>query len=362
MRKEELKDIIDRVHAEGKRAAVCFCSHVPAEITEAAGFALIRVPYIEDAANAAGSILPSNVCPIVKNTCDVLEDDCLENADLIIAETSCDGKRKLYELASRKERMYFYQVPQGEDRHYAQPLIKKECYYLREELQKRFGLAISDDAVRAAGELMNRERESVLSLMEIQKDVPPASYGMPVFEALMNSRKLPDPSGRASANAAAREQLLSSPSPVPEGAPRILITGCPMNGIYRSVISAVEDNGGVVVCFENCDAMKPAIRRFDTEQEDVLEALADCYLRTACAIMSPDVVRFDLIRRLVSEYRVDGILDITMPACHPYTVEVDRMKRLARELDVPYMALQKEITDIDAGQLGTRVAAFLEML
>ena len=39
------------------------------------------------------------------------------------------------------------------------------------------------------------------------------------------------------------------------------------------------------------------------------------------------------------------------------------MMRLCREeLGIPYMAVETDVTDSDAGQLATRITAFLEMI
>ena len=364
MHRDELKNMISRLHQEGRPAAVCFCSHVPAELFEAAGVGLIRVPYIEGAAEAASRLLPANVCPVVKNCADVCEEEALEDADLIIAETSCDGKRKLFELISRQERVYFFQPPQGTDRTYANPLIKSECLHLAKELRKRFGCRITDDSVRQAGEMINAERQSVRDLMAVQKETPPPVFGRQIFKTLEDNRRLTTSAGRAAANISARRAFISDRdgSPVPSSAARILITGCPLSGLYEKVIGAVEDNGGVVVCIENCEVLESAMRHFDTEAKDVYQSLADCYQMAACAIMSPNDRRFSLIRELVTDYRVDGILDIQLPVCHPFTVERDKMVRLSRELGVPYLSVQPDITDTDDGQITTRITAFLEMI
>lgn len=41
---------------------------------------------------------------------------------------------------------------------------------------------------------------------------------------------------------------------------RILITGCPMGGATMKVVKAIEENGGVVVAFENCSGAKSVDR------------------------------------------------------------------------------------------------------
>lgn len=363
MNREDLQRIIDDCHMLGKKTAVSFCSHIPAEIFEAAGICLLRVPYIQGAKDAASGLLPNNVCPAVKNCCDACEDECLKDADLILAETSCDGKRKMYELISRQDRVYFYQVAQGADRDYVKPLIQSECRCLVKELKNRFGHTVTDAAIRKAGALLNQERESITALMEIQCQTPPAAWGTEIFRAIEAHRILPDIHDRIAANEETKHRLLARESPVPKSARRILVTGCPLSGLFTKLLNAVEQNGGVAVCLETCEVMKSAVRRFDPDTRDVYDALADCYQNTACAIMAPNTLRFQLIERLAAKYRVDGILDVMLTTCHPYTVERDKMSRLCKDkLHIPYIPVSTDTSESDTGQLATRITAFMEML
>lgn len=363
MDKRILREIIRKCHETGKKVAVSFCIQVPSEILEAAGLVHIRIPYVQGAGDSASRLLPANVCPAVKNCCDVCEDECLQEADLVLAETSCDGKRKMYELISRQERVCFYQVPQGADRGYVRPLIQSECRYLVKEIEKRFGTAIAQEDIRRAGKLLNQERESIAGLMEIQKQVPPAAWGREIFEVLESCREDVGIEARIAVNKEAKERFRLRESPVPLNAKRILVTGCPLSGTYEKILSAVEGNGGVAVCLETCEVMKAVVRRFDTENEDVYGALADCYQNTACAIMAPNTLRLELLERLVKDYRVEGILDVMLQTCHPYTVERDTVSRFCRDtLGVPYIAVSTDTSEADIGQLATRIAAFMEML
>ncbi len=363
MDKQDLQELLTKCHGSGKKTAVYFCSHVPQEILLAAGMNVVKLPYTHGLPDMATEILPRNVCPMVKNCCDICESELCENVDLIIGETSCDGKKKLYELISPQDKLYFYQVGQGEDRDYVKPLIYSECKYLVRELKRRFDVDISDEEIRNAAKLVNAERESILELMAIQKQNPPSAWGLNIFKALEANRLIADIEARTEANRTAREKLLSKTSPVPKQAMRILVTGCPLGGVYQKILSSVEENGGVVVCFENCEVMKSAVRTCDTSSEDVYQALSDCYQNTACALMSPNKLRFDLIDRLVKEYDVDGVLDVTLQTCHPYTVERYKMMRHCQEdLHVPYMAIETDAGDADRSQLATRITAFIEML
>lgn len=161
MNKQELQNLISSCHAAGKKTAISFCSHVPQEILEAAGICSLRLPYVDGVNDSASQILISNVCPIVKNVCNVCEDPALAKADLIFAETSCDGKKKMYELLSDQKRLYFYQVGQGADREYVRPLIKSEVTYLIKELKSAL-ISISQmpPSARPQSLSMQKEKES----------------------------------------------------------------------------------------------------------------------------------------------------------------------------------------------------------
>lgn len=362
MDKHQLQNLISACHESGKPVAVSFCSHVPQEILDAAGFCSIRVHHTDGVEDISGQALPSNLCPLVKECYSLCQGDALEEADLIIAETSCDGKKKMYELLTRQEQLYYYQVPQGEDRNYVNPLICSECRWLIRTLQQRFGVEVTEENLRIASEKRNLERQSVMELMAVQKQVPPAAWGCEILESLDANRCLPDTEERTRANESARALFLSRVSPVPAGAHRILVTGCPASGVYRKVVGAVEQNGGVVICFENCEVVKSNRRHVDISVEDILGAIADCYQDTACAIMAPNVLRFQVLEQLIPEYQVEGIIDLALQTCHAYTVERDKMRRFCLQREIPYLSVETGFSDADAGQIATRVTAFLEML
>lgn len=362
MDKEQLKNMIDACHEAGKPVAISFCSHVPQEILEAAGFCSLRILHTDGVKDASENALPKNLCPVVKECYSLCEDGALAQADLIVAESSCDGKKKMYELLSRQKQLYYYQVPQGEDREYVNPLIRSEIRWMIRMLQQRFGAEVTEDSLRQASETLNAERESVMALMAVQKQTPPAAWGCEIMDVLNENRANPDSTERTKANLAARERLLSRTSPVPADVHRILVTGCPASGVYQKVVGAIERNGGVVVCFENCEVVKSNRRLVDTSAEDMIGAIADCYQDTACAIMAPNDLRFRVIDSLLEEYEVEGIVDLALQPCHAYTVERDKMRRFCAEKQIPYLSVETDFSDADTGQIDTRISAMMEML
>ena len=57
----------------------------------------------------AETVLPKNVCPLIKSSYGyAISDRCpyFHFADLIVGETTCDGKKKMYELMSEFKEVY----------------------------------------------------------------------------------------------------------------------------------------------------------------------------------------------------------------------------------------------------------------
>ena len=128
------------------------------------------------------------------------------------------------------------------------------------------------------------------------------------------------------------------------------------------VVGAIEENGGVVVCYENCGGVKEKVRLVD-ETKDPYEALAEKYLSIPCSVMSNNDGRLELLDELIDEYKIDGVIEVTLQACHTYNVESYRVKELVtKEKNIPCMGLETDSSKSDSGQIKTRIAAFIEML
>ena len=145
--------------------------------------------------------------------------------------------------------------------------------------------------------------------------------------------------------------------------PRILITGCPIGGATEKIIDAVENNGGIVVTFENCSGAKSIDRLIDEDADDIYQAIAERYLSIGCSVMTPNPNRFELLGRLIDEYQVDGVVDMILQACHTYNVETNTIRKsVTGEKGIPYFSVETDYSQADIGQLNTRLAAFVEML
>ncbi len=361
----KVKDFKDN----GGRVAGVFCTFTPVELLDAAGIIPVSLCGMSDETiPAAETRLPKNLCPLVKSSYGfALSDKCPYTyfSDIIVGETTCDGKKKMYELLSEIKDTYILRLPQGTGRD-ALEMWTNELRRFKRFIEEKFGIEISDEALRRAAIQRNAERRERCELMELQRRMPPPSYGYDIYKALDGAGFIFD---RAQVldmisklKNTIRDRYDSGDRPVPAGAKRILVTGCPIGGVLEKTVKAIEEKGGVVVCFENCSGIKAAFQMVDTEAPDIIEAIAERYLHIGCAVMSPDTERMKLLKKLLKDYSIDGVVEIDLQACTPYCVESYGVKKLMEENGVPYLAVETDYSTSDSGQLATRLEAFLEML
>ena len=150
--------------------------------------------------------------------------------------------------------------------------------------------------------------------------------------------------------------------PVSEKAKRILLTGCPSTGVIQKVGQTIENNGGVIVCLDDCGGERTQKMLVDENADDILRAISDRYLEIHCSVMTTNEGRIENTKAMCEKYKVDGVVEMVLQACHTFNVEANQMQKMCDEEGIPYMKLETDYSTTDSGQIETRLAAFIEML
>ena len=346
-----------------------FCTYFPQEIAMAMGACVVGLCSTSDETIPdAEKDLPRNLCPLIKSSYGFAKTDKCPYfyfSDLIVGETTCDGKKKMYEYLGQFKPVYTMELPNSQSPEGLE-LWAKEIIKLKEKLESHFETTITDEAVREQVKVMNEVRRAMKEFYALTKVEPIPILGQNLFSVLygssfrFNKVKLPDEIRAVVAKVKA--EYAENPNKYPK-APRILVTGCPIGGGASKCVKAIEDNGGHVVVFENCSGAKSFDKLVDEDAPDIYRAIAERYLSIGCSVMTPNPNRLELLGRLIDEYRVDAVVEITLQACHTYNVETLGIKRFVNEVKgIPYMAVETDYSTADIGQLNTRMAAFIEML
>ena len=349
--------------AAGRPIVGILCEYTPRELIFAAGGLPVclcggdaaKIPPAEE-------ILPANLCPLIKSTFGYHltgTNPFLEMADLLVAETTCDGKKKMYELLAEKRPMHVLELPQKPNEPAAFAHWLAELARLRTELERRFGVEITDDRLRAAIRTMNRERALRRALAEQLRRDPPPFTGRELldFKSLVSclpaDLKQYERARAAAAAAPGRADLA--------GRVRVLLTGVPVAHMAERVVDLIEAHGGVIVCQENCTGLKPILEDVDEAAADPLRAIAEKYFHLPCSVMTPNAGRIDLLRDLAAAYRPAAVIDLVWQACLTYDVESHHVERWAEaEGDLPYLRIETDYSPSDSARIALRVEALFE--
>jgi len=280
-------------------------------------------------------------------------------ADLIVAETTCDGKKKMYELMGQTRPMYVLELPQKPTDSDAMTHWVSALRKFRAALEERFGVEITDEKIKQTIVVMNRERRLRRGLAAMMKSQSPPLTGRQLLELK---------SGISGINAdlcqyvEAIELLKTKKADSCKNSPvRILMTGVPIVHGAERVLDIIESHGGLAVCMDNCTGLKPILEDVDETAQDPIVALAEKYLRLPCSVMTKNDRRMEILRDLTAEYRPQCIIDLIWQACLTYDVESHLIKKLAEdELGIPYLRIETDYSPSDSPRIVLRVEALFE--
>ncbi|MCR5481402.1 MAG: 2-hydroxyacyl-CoA dehydratase family protein [Clostridia bacterium] len=359
---------VKNVKESGMPVIGSYCTYFPTEIATAAGAASVSLCSTSgETIPDAEKDLPANLCPLIKSSYGFAKTDkCpfFYFSDLVVGETTCDGKKKMYELMSEFKDVFIMELPNSQ-KETALAFYKTEVLRMKEYVEKKFGVEITDEKIRAAVKLENEIRLAKKRLAEVMKHTPTPVTGLNMFKLLYGSTfKFDRAALPAELNGIADKiEEEYAAGKMEEKKPRIIITGCPIGGVTEKVIEAVENNGGVVVGFENCVGAKLYENLVDEKADDIWLALTKRYLDIGCSVMTPNMNRPVLLGKMIDEYQADGVLEMTLQTCHTYNIEHKKIEAFCRDQKKkPYLMVETDYSTADIAQLNTRIAAFIEMM
>ena len=360
-----------KAQEEGKKVFGTFCVYVPDELIFAAnaiatglcGGSQFWVPGGE-------KVLPTNTCPLIKASVGArLDRTCpfFRIADMYIGETTCDGKKKAWEILGEDVSVHGMDLPQMK-REKDIKAWAEEIKELKKVIEEFTGNKVTAESLSESIKLINNKRKALSRLYECRKaDKVPISgrdalvisqiafYDDPARFTQMTNKLCDE----------LEQRIKDGVSVVKEGTKRILLTGTPLAVPNWKLHNIIETSGAVVVCEEMCTGTRYFENLVDetkTTIDEQIDALANRYMGINCACFTPNTGRIDDIIRLAKEYKVDGVIDVNLKFCSLYDVEGYTVERALKEAGIPVMGIETDYTDNDAEQLRTRIGAFIEMI
>lgn len=356
---------------KGQKVFGTFCVYVPDEVVIAANGIVTGLCGGSDFWVPAGeAVLPKGTCPLIKASVGArLSKTCpfFRIADMYIGETTCDGKKKAWEILGRDVPMYIMDMPQMKRER---DIVKwaEEIKDFAKMVEEFTGNEITAEKLGEAIRTINAKRAALQRVYDARKgrNIPIsgkdallmmqiAFFDDPVRCAQMCNRLADE----------LEERNRNGVSVFPAGTKRIMVSGTPMAIPNWKLHHIIETSGGAVVCEETCTGTRYFEGQVDetkTTLDEQFRAIAERYMGINCACFTPNTGRIDDIIRLAKEYQVDGVIDVNLKFCCLYDTEGYAVEEALKKEGIPVLGIETDYSDADAEQLRTRIEAFIEML
>ena len=357
-------DYATRAKAAGKHIVGITCEYTPRELIIAAD--ALPVCLCGGSAQTIPSAerdLPANLCPLIKSTYGyhlTKTNPFLEMADLVVAETTCDGKKKMFELMALTRNLCVLELPQKPDLPEALAFWTGQLYKLKDELENRFKVTITNEKIKKAIRAMNHERTLRRKLAGLMAANHPPMTGRQLLDFKTIISPMEDACRQYEAVPILFEDKPKSSSK--DKKVRILVTGVPVVHGAERVIDLIEAAGGLVVCMDNCTGLKPILEDVDPAGPDLIEAIARKYLHLPCSVMTKNERRLDVLGQMVDQYRPDCIVELVWQNCLTYDVESFFVRQFARDRHLPYLLIRTDYSPCDSERIKLRVEALFETI
>ncbi|MCG9967384.1 2-hydroxyacyl-CoA dehydratase family protein [Pelotomaculum terephthalicicum JT] len=357
--------------ANGGKVIGTFCVFVPEEIIRAAGGICIGLcSGIEIGVTQAETVLPRNICPLIKSFMGFkLAKVCpyFESCDMVVGETTCDGKKKAFEILNDYVPVHVLETPQMR-REKDKSLWKSELQDFMARVEEITGVKINAESLSRSIKEVNGKRKVLLRLAELRKNNPSPISGKDCL--LIEQIAMYDDVDRftkmVNQLCDELETRVKEGKGVQEpGAPRIIVTGTPMAIPNWKMPHIIEGSGAVIVAEELCTGLRyfeNTVMEDGADMEQMVGAIGERYLGINCACFTPNQGRMEKLVSLAKEYKADGIIHCSLAFCDPYMIEANRVEKVLKEQGIPLLKVETDYGQEDSGQLKTRVEAFLEMI
>lgn len=365
-----IKELDDFRKAGGKVVGT-FCLYVPEEIVRAAGAWCVGLcAGAEFAYDQVEQIMPRNTCALIKSFMGFkLAKVCpyIESSDLVIGETTCDGKKKAYELLGDIHNVWVMELPQTKDEK-ALAFWRERVVELMHKVEELTGTKVTAESLKTSIKEVNDKRRALQRIAAARAADPVPISGKDALLATQIAFYDDVPRFTKMMNTLAdelEERVARGEGVAPKGAKRVLVTGTPMAIPNWKLHDIIEKAGAVVVGEEMCTGSRyyqDLVAEDATTLDEMIDDIAEKYLDINCACFTPNEGRIEDVVRMAKELRADGVIDYTLNFCGLYAMEQHPVEEAVKAAGFPVLRIETDYSMEDVGQLATRVEAFLEML
>lgn len=360
----------------GKKIIGYICLYPPVEIITALGFVPFRVfGDMSEPITAADQVSTTVVCPFLRSIIDLGLKGKFDFLDGIVGAHTCDIGMTLIiswrDYVKDAPFTHLIDVPHT-DHDPAVDYFEGQINSFKRHLEELAGEKLTDDKLKKACELHNKQRKLVRDLYDLRKSDPPLLTSVENIEVLVALFSLPVDEGNELLEDVIKEVKERSIKPAKKKA-RLLVWGPVFDN--TSLYELIESADADVVVDDTC----VGTRAFwaDVKAPYSLHSLAQRYLvDLKCPRTYRDSAhhelernydrdldsRFNYIKKAVTDWKVNGAILQSVKYCDTHGYEVPNLRHYLDTLGIPSIYIEHDYSERSLAPIKTRVEAFLETL
>ncbi len=354
---------LDQWVGEGGKVLGYYCSYIPEELFTAAGLLPYRLRGAGSESSADGdAYMSARVCTFVRHTVSLALRGELDFLDGVVLAQNCDHIRRAGDLFRKKVRPAFYGF-------LSIPRVPKERLFdwylaelrrLKAEMEAHYCISIAEEDLEEAVALHNATRQRIARLYELRKRESPPITGREALTVTVAAHVMP----RARFNALLDDLLADLEKAGGKGdhRARVIIIGGVMD--EPEYVAAIEKLGALSVAELVCFGQRSFGDPVEPGPGEPLERIArQRFFQVPCARMVECFdEQFSELMKAMKEYRADGVIFQRMKFCDPWAGDGHNLYWRMKEAGIPFLSLDREYQVAAAGQVKTRVQAFMEQM
>ncbi len=295
--------------------------------------------------------------------------DAMAGVDCCEAMNRCMENMELLETNDPTKENFFWtnlDIPCSDDEDCVNHLIEQVSRNFLKPLHEKYGVDISDAAIRKSVEEHNKICRLITEIGEFRTELKPVITGAEFHKICLITYICPKEDVIPYLEETLEEIKTREADAKNHYRARVVVVGSEIDD--PELIELIEDNGALVVADRFCYGSFPGRTEIVlNEEEDALTQVCRRYLKdTECPRQCSEhkvQYRYDRAKQLAEYFHADGVIYEQMKFCTYWSFERTLASHvLQNEYGIPSLSIDRPYRSGTSGQLRTRVQAFVESL
>ena len=371
---EANNDLVRQAQEDGLKCIATTCENVPEPLLNLPGAFSVRLRAPRTGSmEMATYYMTSFLCEYSRALLERALEGGFNFADCIITPDGCTMMNRCVEnmelLKTMDKENFFYEymeIPMKADDNGLNLYTLQCTNHILKPLAEKFGIDISDAAIRQAVKEHNRVCELIRQIGEFRKEDNPRITGYEFHILTLATYVAPKYLLIDKLEETLEELKTREPDPKKFYRARVAFVGSEVDDV--DMIKLIEECGAFVCVDRFCCGSFPGRNPIElNDEEDALTQICRQYMyRGQCPrYMNQDKIqdRKHYVRKLAEEYNADGIIYEQIKFCDPWAYERTVASHIMREEHhIPVLSVDRPYAIGNSGQMRTRVQAFVESM